>query len=636
MEQKWYFPKDNGGDQKGWNEQGINHFKSSPYGKLAREIIQNSYDAKREGCDKVIIKFELSKIPKEKALNIEFIKDSIEACSKYFPKEEKLLKFCEKAKKEMQEEYINILKISDYNTTGLNGIDTRDESAWYSLVRSTGNSPKTGTSGGSYGSGKHAPFVFSDFRTIFYGTYVEGEGYAFQGKSILCAHERDGELKTNVGYYGNVEGITCTPIRNPLELDEYYRRYEPGTDVYIVGANMKENWYEEIMLSIVENFWKIILEGKLDLFLKWDEFEIEINDTNVENLIKNLSDKDKKIDDTEEFSAHKFLEVDKADIDYSYGSICEENDIRMKIMKLPNSLEKKILLIRNTEMKICVKEMRRKQIGFWAIFEATGEKINKILRESEPQTHDKWDANNVEDEEERKRTRRCINQIDNWIEEEIGKLLYVDDSEEVDVEGLDMFLIDDEDDEYEKHDQNEKDIFDNRENNVSEEEKIESNNKIKKVDKVIDKTDDEENTDGQGDDEGNVGGKEGKDDVDIRNGEGKHEGDNNESNLEGQGKEYRLINLPFIGTPYDDNKKIQKLILRSNGNLQNMKILLYKVGDSGENEPLRIRKAMCKGVQLETEKNVIKDLSISGVTSIDIELEDNRKYIMEVKVYVQC
>lgn len=648
MEQKWYFPKDNGGDQKGWNEQGINHFKSSPYGKLAREIIQNSYDAKREECDKVIVKFELSKIPKEKALNMEFIRDSIEACSKYFfDEEEKLTKFLENANDEIKKDYINILKISDYNTTGLHGIETRKKSAWYGLVRSTGNSTKSGTSGGSYGSGKHAPFVFSNFRTIFYGTYVPNEGYAFQGKSILCAHKMEGQLKTNVGYYGNVETIInsetgeietiCNPIRNPFELDEYYRREEPGTDVYIVGTKMKSDWCEEIMLSIVENFWKLILEGKLVVQIKWEEMGVyeEINSENIEVLIHNLSLENKKIDDIEEFTAHKFLEVNKYDIEYIYGSICEENDIRMKIMKLANSLEKKILLMRNTEMKINIKEMRKKQIGFWAIFEAVGEKINEILRDSEPQTHDRWDANNIEDEDKKKFAKQCINKIENWIEEEIGKLLYVDDSEEVDVEGLDMFLIEEDDDNYGKNDrEDEKDIFDNRENEVVEEERIESTNKNRKTITAIDRTSTEEPTDG-GEEEGGNSPGEGGENEGFKTGNGKNNGKNDGQNTNSKGEEYHLITLPFIGTPYDDKRKIQKLILKSDENISNIKIALYKVGDSGDKEPLKIKNANCKGVKLQAEKNIIQGIDINGVICIDLELEDDRKYIMEVKVYVQ-
>ena len=62
MEEKrgWYFPNNNGGEAEGFENQGINQFKMSPYGKLAREIIQNSYDAKIKGEDKTVrVEFRL-------------------------------------------------------------------------------------------------------------------------------------------------------------------------------------------------------------------------------------------------------------------------------------------------------------------------------------------------------------------------------------------------------------------------------------------------------------------------------------------------------------------------------------------------------------------------------------------------
>lgn len=62
----WYFPSNNGGEAEGFENQGINQFKMSPYGKLAREIIQNSYDAKiKEGNKKVRVEFRLAKLEKK-------------------------------------------------------------------------------------------------------------------------------------------------------------------------------------------------------------------------------------------------------------------------------------------------------------------------------------------------------------------------------------------------------------------------------------------------------------------------------------------------------------------------------------------------------------------------------------------
>ena len=77
MEEKrgWYFPNNNGGEAEGFENQGINQFKMSPYGKLAREIIQNSYDAKIKGENKKVrVEFKLAKLTKDRIPNIMDIK----------------------------------------------------------------------------------------------------------------------------------------------------------------------------------------------------------------------------------------------------------------------------------------------------------------------------------------------------------------------------------------------------------------------------------------------------------------------------------------------------------------------------------------------------------------------------------
>lgn len=590
-------------------------------------------------------------IPKEKVLNIEFINKSLKACCDYFPNNEKLKKFYERANNDLNLDKIKVLKISDYNTTGLYDIDGRVDSAWYGLVKSTGNSTKSGVKGGSYGSGKHAPFVFSNFRTIFYGTYVDNEGFAFQGKSILCAHEMDGELKTNVGFYGNVTD-KCYPIRNVEEVDEIYRRYESGTDVFIIGCNMKNtslddnqiSWRENISLSIVENFWKIILDGKLEVRIideSEDEDVISISRENVREYAQLLEESKMKIDDEEEFTANKFIRVNDENVDYSYGRIIENNDVRIKIMRLSDSLEKKVLYFRNTEMKIKVREIRKKQIGFYAIFEALGDKISEILRDSEPQTHDEWNANNIEDELEKNIAKKCIRKIEAWINSEIEKLLVVEDVEEVEVEGMDAFIIDDENDVNET--EKDESIFDNRKNRNLKEELIEDKNSKSKRNKINDSSMESNLTDGgtepNGEEYGGEGNQQTDENHDPKDGSnnGGENGKLNYTDHASSGNQYHIIEVPFLGTPYDSKTNIQKIIIKpfENQIIQNAKVDLFKIVDSGDKEKLYVKNAFVGNTRLEVDKNTIKNITIDGNTVIDIKLEENRKYILEVKIYVQ-
>ena len=486
---------------------------------------------------------------------------------------------------------------------------------------------------------------------MFYGTYVDNEGFAFQGKSLLCAHEMDGELKTNVGFYGNVDD-KCYPIRNVSEVDEIYRRYEPGTDVYIIGCNMKDigsedgtiSWRENISLSIVENFWKIILEGKLEVIIR-DEIEdddsIIINKDNIQDLAKVLEESKMRIDDEEDFTANKFLQVNEEDIDYSYGTICEDNDVRIKIMKLSDSLEKKVLYLRNTEMKIKVKEIRKKQIGFYAIFEAIGDKLSRLLRDSEPQTHDDWNANNIEDEIEKKEVRKCIRKIDEWINSEVDKLLYTEDVEEIEVEGMDSFIIDDENDVNEnKEDES---IFDNRKNKDLDEELIEDKTPKKKRERINEDSKESDLTDGGTDPNGEDYGGEGDQQTDenydhkFNSKKGGENGEINYTDHASSGNQYHIIEVPFLGTPYDSKNNIQKIIIKpfENQVIENVKIDLFKIVDSGDKEKLFVKNAYIGNNRLDVDKNTIKNIKIDGNTIIDVKLEEDRKYILEVKVYVQ-
>lgn len=332
----WYFPNNNGGEAEGFENQGINQFKMSPYGKLAREIIQNSYDAKiKEENKKVRVEFRLIKLEKERIPNLQNIKESINASAEYFPESDRLQKFKQNANEKIEKATIDVLKISDYNTTGLVGIDERINSAWYGLIKSSGNSTKSGISGGSYGSGKHAAFVFSYFRTILYGTFVENEGYAFQGKSILCSHKKDGVEKRGIGYWGKIEENECKPIRNQEIMDEFYRRNETGTDLYIIGAKLEEeNWMANIIYSVIENFWKLIIEDKLEVkIVNYDE-EINIDSKNIKGLAQVGKEINVKIDEHDSFNAYKFMELNDSIEEVRYGSICSENDVELKIAKL--------------------------------------------------------------------------------------------------------------------------------------------------------------------------------------------------------------------------------------------------------------------------------------------------------------
>ena len=73
-----------------------------------------------------------------------------------------------------------VLRISDFNTSGLLGSREEINTDWTNLTKSSGASDKKGTAGGSYGIGKYAPFACSDYATVFYSTYDINNEEAYQ------------------------------------------------------------------------------------------------------------------------------------------------------------------------------------------------------------------------------------------------------------------------------------------------------------------------------------------------------------------------------------------------------------------------------------------------------------------------
>lgn len=621
----WYFPDNRGGQDEGFENQGINQFKMSPYGKLAREIIQNSYDAKIKGDNKKVkVEFKLVKMDKNRIPNLESIKESINASAEYFPESERLEKFKQVANEKFKSDTIDILKISDYNTTGLVGIDKRINSAWYGLIKSSGNSTKSGISGGSYGSGKHAAFVFSYFRTILYGTYVENEGYAFQGKSILCSHKKDGVVKSNIGYWGNITQEECKPIRNQETMDEFYRRDKTGTDLYIIGAKLEEeNWMANILYSVIENFWKLIIDDKLEVKIASPTEEINVDAKNIRGLAQVGKDISFKIDEHDNFNAYKFIELNDSIEEIRYGSICTEDDVELKIAKLPQYPEKKILKMRDTEMKINIFSPRKRPVNFIGILIATGEELNRQLRESEPQTHDSWNADNIEDEEYRKKVRDTIKRLDAWLNEQIDSLSYVDDIEEFDAEGLDFLNLEEDDSNGIEEMQR---PFDEIVSKEEEEQEILVVQKNTNIPIGIDKTSEEEPK---------VGGEEEGNQNRTREGNQKRTGDG--ENTTGSGETYHEVKMKYVKTPYDSEKDVYRLIIRPEENLENSEIHFLRCTDSGELEKINVKKAFLDGIELDILGNSVKNINLreNEDTIIEVEFETRRKCIMEVRVYVQ-
>ena len=80
---KWRFVGNNYTSENGLNTSDMEMFQSDPISSLAREICQNSIDAKRKDEEKVIVEFKAFEISKEEIKGYDRLKAEIENCREY-------------------------------------------------------------------------------------------------------------------------------------------------------------------------------------------------------------------------------------------------------------------------------------------------------------------------------------------------------------------------------------------------------------------------------------------------------------------------------------------------------------------------------------------------------------------------
>ncbi|WP_304180470.1 hypothetical protein [Leptotrichia trevisanii] len=244
-------------------------------------------DAQRIKNIPVGVEFFKLEIETKKIPGYEKLRNALKRCL-FSSSDEKARKFFENACEKIEKGKITVLRISDFNTTGLLGSKSTSTkiTPWLSLIKSSGISNKTGMSGGSYGIGKSAPFACSELRTIFYTTYDTEGVLATQGVerliSFLIENDENDKFTQGIGYYGYTD--KNTPIFEGIVLDENFRRKgQTGTDLYIIGFLENKNWEEELVVAILDNF--LISIYKRNLIVK-----INQNVFSQKTLLKNIID----------------------------------------------------------------------------------------------------------------------------------------------------------------------------------------------------------------------------------------------------------------------------------------------------------------------------------------------------------
>lgn len=384
---KWYFPSNNHGQVNGIADAGVETFQGTPLKSLAREICQNSLDAAVNG--QVVVEFKCF------AINTEILpgKDALlDACMRAHDfwkvqKSDRASSFFKKAQQTLNKESIYVLRISDSNTKGLQGSHAEYNTSWSNLIKSSGVSDKNGSSGGSFGIGKFAPFACSFIRTVFYSTFDVDGLTASQGVARLASFKnQDGVITQGIGYYGEHNN---TPIFNLMDLDPMYSRHICGTDIYIAGFNYAEQeWSCEIIASILEGFLYAVLKG--DLVVRIDGFEL-----NKDTIGDEIRSYGKFVEENNSY-IREYAEEYYRVLTSSQTQWFINNDFRtMGGLRLgfliDDKFHNRVAMIRKIGMKIYDKDRNPRALPFAGVLIVEGQDIDTFLRKLENPQHIKWE-----------------------------------------------------------------------------------------------------------------------------------------------------------------------------------------------------------------------------------------------------
>lgn len=384
---KWNFPSNNHSQIIGIADSGVEMFKGTPIKSLAREICQNSLDARLDNAHPARLEFETFTINPKTIPDSSNLEDAFERSRDFWKIQDstQARNFFKLALKDMNANTIKCLRISDFNTSGLTGSRDEYNSPWCNLTKSSGASNKSGSNGGSFGIGKFAPFACSSLRTVFYSTYDVDNISASQGVARLTTFKnKKKETTQGIGFYGCDKN---SPMYNQYSLNPNYTRPEKctGTDIFIAGFTGETGWEHQMVASILDGFLYAIYTGSLVV----DVDGITINKETLPDLMDSHKEYFKEHADeyyrvlTDNENARSFT-LELKDDPATSGTLT------LRLMIEP-TFNRRVAMIRQTGMKIKDKGNINGIVPFAGTLLIEGDAINSYLRNLENPQHLAWE-----------------------------------------------------------------------------------------------------------------------------------------------------------------------------------------------------------------------------------------------------
>ena len=447
------FLRNDAGEGEGLSDAGIETYRADPFPAVARETSQNSRDAhdkERHADAPVRVEIERITIPGASLPGYDKYKEVAKRCLDLAIKQNrrKETAFFQQAQRVLSQDQIPVLRVADFNTTGLTG-PCEEGTPFHSLVKSSGVSRKEDdTSSGSFGIGKSAVYSASDLQTVFYSTsYLDGAGqrvFLCQGKTkFMSFTDAAGQAFRSVGYWGDPVGYL--PIQLPSLAPEWLQRDETGTTVCSIAVRDSDDWQNEIMASLLMNFFSAIHKNEM-------EFKVQGELLNSRTLRLRL-------DDPAIAAAAKTKQEDYAFAQHMHDCLTNDDEATTYSLEVPDAgtfclrlmvkdgLPKRVGILRNG-MYICDSlahfgdkfarfSMYR---DFVAIVEPTNDHANSWLRRMENPRHDEFSPERLLTSADRRSAAVAGQKLAKMIRERIKEAAKPQTNDETDLEELSEFF----------------------------------------------------------------------------------------------------------------------------------------------------------------------------------------------------
>jgi hypothetical protein len=424
------FPIDSSGQWDGFNDPGIEHFAGNRLQHLGREVPQNTIDARIGSPARIAV--SLRKVPVKSLPGVVDLREAVAQCAQAALGEdsEKAVKFFTDAAKILGGKDLYVLQLRDSNTTGLQGPCVNGK-PFFALMKATGQSKKVGTSTGSYGIGKFAPFTLSELRTVFVSTVWTGEKgqlhHYVQGKSVLMSHlDAQKRTRRGTGFWGVRK--QCQPVETLSDdIPNWLRLVSPdgelkgqqGTMLSIVGFMPTKGWQNVLAANIVENFFGAISRGELEVSIEGGSL---ISAATLGGLLAESGLKDSVSDQAGE--PEKFDNVasylraleggPEVHVEQSENYHLGECELRILVGE---NLPRRVAVLRNG-MLITETLPGLIRFGdfkeFVAVLECKSEKGLNLLRAMEPPRHDAFEPDRLPPDR-RQHGRTALRELVAWV-----------------------------------------------------------------------------------------------------------------------------------------------------------------------------------------------------------------------------